>query len=159
MLLFPCSLWGWINSIQRLDSYSICEPQRPKTGLMQMQALSTSSSPSPLPSFRGLVSSSSTVGIPFSVRFRTNLSSYYIIPPPTRWRNNLPFHPMASINSTNTGAATAAATVAAPKWAQKTITIPAQKRGCHLITSKVFFFFFLFSARNLFLLKNHLQNA
>ncbi|KAG6419924.1 hypothetical protein SASPL_116437 [Salvia splendens] len=25
----------------------------------------------------------------------------------------------------------------APKWAQKTITIPAQRRGCHLITSKI----------------------
>lgn len=29
----------------------------------------------------------------------------------------------------------------APKWAQKTITIPAQRRGCHLITSKVSSFF------------------
>ncbi|KAL1561460.1 UPF0047 protein YjbQ-like [Salvia divinorum] len=25
----------------------------------------------------------------------------------------------------------------APKWAQKTVTIPAQRRGCHLITSKI----------------------
>ncbi|KAK6116823.1 hypothetical protein DH2020_049453 [Rehmannia glutinosa] len=25
----------------------------------------------------------------------------------------------------------------APKWAQKTITIPAQRRGCHLVTSKI----------------------
>ena len=29
------------------------------------------------------------------------------------------------------------AEVAAPKWAQKTISLPPQKRGCHLITSKV----------------------
>lgn len=25
----------------------------------------------------------------------------------------------------------------APKWAQKTITLPPQRRGCHLVTSKV----------------------
>ncbi|KAG6408456.1 hypothetical protein SASPL_131469 [Salvia splendens] len=29
-----------------------------------------------------------------------------------------------------------ATAASAPKWAQKTITIPAQSRGCHLITSK-----------------------
>ncbi|KAK4421862.1 hypothetical protein Salat_2136800 [Sesamum alatum] len=35
-------------------------------------------------------------------------------------------------------AATASPSVGvAPKWAQKTITIPAQRRGCHLITSKI----------------------
>ncbi|CAI9270268.1 unnamed protein product [Lactuca saligna] len=27
--------------------------------------------------------------------------------------------------------------MAAPKWAQKTITLPPQKRGCHLITPKI----------------------
>lgn len=32
---------------------------------------------------------------------------------------------------------TSTAKVAAPKWAQKTITLPPLKRGCHLITSKV----------------------
>ncbi|XP_047980568.1 UPF0047 protein C4A8.02c-like isoform X3 [Salvia hispanica] len=30
-----------------------------------------------------------------------------------------------------------ATAASAPKWAQKTITIPAQSRGCHLITSKI----------------------
>ncbi|GAB2285632.1 hypothetical protein Dimus_020074 [Dionaea muscipula] len=30
-----------------------------------------------------------------------------------------------------------AGAVATPKWAQKTITLPPQRRGCHLITSKV----------------------
>ncbi|KAL0432827.1 UNVERIFIED_CONTAM: hypothetical protein Slati_2617000 [Sesamum latifolium] len=35
-------------------------------------------------------------------------------------------------------AATASPSVGvAPKWAQKTVTIPAQRRGCHLITSKI----------------------
>ncbi|XP_027150626.1 uncharacterized protein LOC113750884 isoform X2 [Coffea eugenioides] len=34
------------------------------------------------------------------------------------------------------GGAAAAATATSPKWAQKTITIPPQRRGCHLITSK-----------------------
>ncbi|MED6206152.1 hypothetical protein PIB30_024315 [Stylosanthes scabra] len=29
------------------------------------------------------------------------------------------------------------AVVAAPKWAQKTITLPPHKRGCHLITPKI----------------------
>jgi hypothetical protein len=29
---------------------------------------------------------------------------------------------------------------AAPKWAQKTITLPPQRRGCHLITPKVYLF-------------------
>ncbi|KAJ1393070.1 YjbQ-like superfamily [Sesbania bispinosa] len=28
-------------------------------------------------------------------------------------------------------------TAAAPKWAQKTITLPPQRRGCHHITSKI----------------------
>ena len=41
----------------------------------------------------------------------------------------------------STGAAAAAAPVApnpmAAKWAQKTVVIPAQRRGCHLITPKV----------------------
>ncbi|KAH1209256.1 UPF0047 protein C4A8.02c [Glycine max] len=32
---------------------------------------------------------------------------------------------------------TSTAKVAAPKWAQKTITLPPLKRGCHLITSKI----------------------
>ncbi|XP_027150625.1 uncharacterized protein LOC113750884 isoform X1 [Coffea eugenioides] len=35
------------------------------------------------------------------------------------------------------GGAAAAATATSPKWAQKTITIPPQRRGCHLITSKI----------------------
>ncbi|XP_059638224.1 UPF0047 protein C4A8.02c isoform X2 [Cornus florida] len=30
-----------------------------------------------------------------------------------------------------------AATSTAPKWAQKTITLPPQRRGCHLITPKI----------------------
>ena len=34
----------------------------------------------------------------------------------------------------------------APKWAQKTITIPAQRRGCHLITSKVLIFLSVFDS-------------
>ncbi|PIN07157.1 thiamine-phosphate pyrophosphorylase [Handroanthus impetiginosus] len=34
-------------------------------------------------------------------------------------------------------AAAAASVGTAPKWAQKTITLPAQRRGCHLITSKI----------------------
>ncbi|XP_057757034.1 uncharacterized protein LOC130976246 [Arachis stenosperma] len=29
------------------------------------------------------------------------------------------------------------AVVAAPKWAQKTITLPPHKRGCHLVTPKI----------------------
>ncbi|WMV56919.1 hypothetical protein MTR67_050304 [Solanum verrucosum] len=28
--------------------------------------------------------------------------------------------------------------MASPKWAQKTVTLPPQRRGCHLVTSKVF---------------------
>ncbi|KAF7817692.1 UPF0047 protein C4A8.02c-like isoform X1 [Senna tora] len=32
---------------------------------------------------------------------------------------------------------TSMAEVASPKWAQKTITLPPQRRGCHLITSKI----------------------
>ncbi|KZV14818.1 hypothetical protein F511_38273 [Dorcoceras hygrometricum] len=27
--------------------------------------------------------------------------------------------------------------IATPKWAQRSVTIPAQRRGCHLITSKI----------------------
>lgn len=27
--------------------------------------------------------------------------------------------------------------MASPKWAQKTVTLPPQRRGCHLVTSKV----------------------
>ncbi|KAI3459905.1 hypothetical protein Pfo_016568 [Paulownia fortunei] len=34
-------------------------------------------------------------------------------------------------------AASSSSVGTAPKWAQKTITIPAQRRGCHLITSKI----------------------
>jgi hypothetical protein len=30
-----------------------------------------------------------------------------------------------------------AATTAVPKWTQKTVTLPPQKRGCHLITPLV----------------------
>lgn len=33
-----------------------------------------------------------------------------------------------------------------PKWAQKTITLPPQRRGCHLITPKVSSFECFFSA-------------
>lgn len=29
------------------------------------------------------------------------------------------------------------AAASGPKWAQKTVTLPPQRRGCHLITSKV----------------------
>lgn len=41
--------------------------------------------------------------------------------------------------------------IAAPKWSQKTITLPPLKRGCHLVTSKVCQFFNLFLHHHAFL--------
>ncbi|CAI9777108.1 unnamed protein product [Fraxinus pennsylvanica] len=42
-----------------------------------------------------------------------------------------------SANSISMASAATVETATAPKWAQKTVTIPAQRRGCHLITSKI----------------------
>ncbi|KAL8487159.1 hypothetical protein ACS0TY_023724 [Phlomoides rotata] len=44
-----------------------------------------------------------------------------------------------SVNCRNIDMAAAAPSSVgtAPKWAQKTVTIPAQRRGCHLITSRI----------------------
>lgn len=44
-----------------------------------------------------------------------------------------------SVNCRNIDMAAAAPSSVgtAPKWAQKTVIIPAQRRGCHLVTSKV----------------------
>lgn len=44
------------------------------------------------------------------------------------------FHSPASID---TSSSTSMAATSTPKWAQKTITLSPQTRGCHLITSKV----------------------
>ncbi|XP_041017674.1 UPF0047 protein YjbQ-like [Juglans microcarpa x Juglans regia] len=43
----------------------------------------------------------------------------------------------STANDPSSMAEAAAAAGAAPKWAQKTITLPPQKRGCHLITPKI----------------------
>lgn len=51
-------------------------------------------------------------------------------------------------------AAAPPATATAPKWAQKTITLPPHKRGCHLITPKVFRFFPCFFYVSSFFLSN-----
>lgn len=44
----------------------------------------------------------------------------------------------SSVNSDSNSMA-----AAVPKWAQKTITLPPQRRGCHLITPKVTVFCFI----------------
>nr|XP_027091443.1 uncharacterized protein LOC113712290 isoform X1 [Coffea arabica] len=51
-------------------------------------------------------------------------------------RRTIHRHRSFPIMASSGGGAAAAATATSPKWAQKTITIPPQMRGCHLITSK-----------------------
>ncbi|CAI9115345.1 OLC1v1016229C1 [Oldenlandia corymbosa var. corymbosa] len=51
-------------------------------------------------------------------------------------RNLLRIMSSASTIGTDSGMGTGSA-VGAPKWVQKTITLPRQSRGCHLITSKI----------------------
>ncbi|KAL2506095.1 hypothetical protein Adt_21716 [Abeliophyllum distichum] len=41
------------------------------------------------------------------------------------------------VNSISMASGATVEKATAPKWAQKTITIPAQKRGCHLVTSRI----------------------
>ncbi|XP_019054911.1 PREDICTED: uncharacterized protein LOC104606910 isoform X1 [Nelumbo nucifera] len=53
-----------------------------------------------------------------------------------------PFSPPISVKSQHTPTTLgqplhSAFPMAAPKWAQKTITLPPQRRGCHLITPKI----------------------
>ncbi|KAI5660856.1 hypothetical protein M9H77_20179 [Catharanthus roseus] len=88
---------------------------------MQMQALSSASSSI------GLLSG---VGNPPLAPIRVKTFCYG---PGNRsiTRSRVSCSMATSSSTTSTG------TVTAPKWAQKTITIPAQKRGCHLITSKI----------------------
>ncbi|KAF2312005.1 hypothetical protein P3X46_021691 [Hevea brasiliensis] len=52
--------------------------------------------------------------------------------PPVVRVNSLYTAKPSSLNSDSNSMATAA-----PKWAQKTITLPPQRRGCHLITPKI----------------------
>ncbi|KAF8409843.1 hypothetical protein HHK36_002361 [Tetracentron sinense] len=51
-----------------------------------------------------------------------------------------PFSPLVSLKAhynTPSTLKTGESMAAAPKWAQKTITLPPHKRGCHLITPKI----------------------
>ncbi|CAL1383569.1 unnamed protein product [Linum trigynum] len=52
-------------------------------------------------------------------------------------RVNSVYSAPGSLSLDSGGHSSMAAPPAAPKWAQKTITLPPQRRGCHLITSKI----------------------
>nr|XP_034931352.1 UPF0047 protein YjbQ-like isoform X2 [Populus alba]TKS03091.1 UPF0047 protein C4A8.02c [Populus alba] len=54
--------------------------------------------------------------------------------------------PLLRINSLYTAKPpfTAVAAAAAPRWAQKTITLPPHRRGCHLITPKIELYMFTY---------------
>ncbi|XP_039047963.1 UPF0047 protein YjbQ-like [Hibiscus syriacus] len=43
----------------------------------------------------------------------------------------------AQYNTSSVDSNTMAATVPGTKWAQKTITLPPHRRGCHLVTSQI----------------------
>ncbi|CAA2964196.1 Hypothetical predicted protein [Olea europaea subsp. europaea] len=56
------------------------------------------------------------------------------------WHNSSPCRTIKNqlfVNSISMASGATVETATAPKWAQKTVTIPAQRRGCHLITSKI----------------------
>lgn len=94
---------------------------------MQMQAAAIISTPPP----------SSSVITASRVKF-VNYYSTTTTTPAIKKRQLLQF---SCVNCRRTQMATASPSPAsvgtAPKWAQKTITIPAQRRGCHLVTSKI----------------------
>ncbi|KAL6982943.1 hypothetical protein U1Q18_016336 [Sarracenia purpurea var. burkii] len=57
------------------------------------------------------------------------IKSLYTQPPKTTTFNDP--------SSSSSGGSMAAPPAASPRWAQKTITLPPQRRGCHLITPKI----------------------
>ena len=84
-----------------------------------------------------------------NIHHQLNLWAFFLVLQQIMYTSSMLFSsspppPLLHVNSLYTAkppfTAVAAAAAAAPRWAQKTITLPPHRRGCHLITPKVFFF-------------------